>query len=54
MFVIYVDFGEVEWDGNLDYIREIVGNVLVIIVVVKFSFFEIVEWCGMFLSFLNC
>ncbi|SFU98809.1 3'-phosphoadenosine 5'-phosphosulfate sulfotransferase (PAPS reductase)/FAD synthetase [Aliiroseovarius crassostreae] len=50
MLVIHADLGEVEWAGNLDHIRNTVGNVEIITAEAKTSFFEMVERRQMFPS----
>lgn len=50
MLVIHADLGEVEWAGNLDHIRQTVGNIEIITAEAKTSFFEMVERRQMFPS----
>lgn len=50
LLVIHADLGEVEWKGNLDHIRQTIGNVELITAVAKTGFFDMVERRQMFPS----
>ena len=48
MLVVHADLGEVEWDGNLDHIRDTVGGLPVIVARARKTFFDMVEHRGRF------
>tara|TARA_R110000796_G_scaffold45616_43_gene110473 strand:+ start:4338 stop:5105 length:768 start_codon:yes stop_codon:yes gene_type:complete len=48
--IVHADLGEVEWPGNLEHIRQTIGNVPFIVARAKKTFLEMVEHRQMFPS----